>query len=85
MYVVALSAAKLDVIWFEADEFISVSVVPSTRYQNPTVAADAVTRICPSPVFVNVGPEVIVGAVVWIVLVVGVAPQNPLYLVFSEI
>jgi hypothetical protein len=47
-----------------AGEFISVSVVPSKRYQNPTVAAVAVTRIVADPVFVNNGATVIVGAVV---------------------
>lgn len=88
VYVVAFSAGKLDVIWFDATvvgEFISVSVFPLIRYQKPTVAADAVTLICLSPVFVNVGPVVIVAEVVTNVVVVGVAPQNPLYLVFSEI
>jgi hypothetical protein len=58
---------------------------PLRRYQNPTVAAEAVTRICAVPVLVNVGPDVIAAEVVWNVVVVGVAPQNPLYLVFSVI
>jgi hypothetical protein len=89
VYDVAFTIGNVyDVMAFEASsggEFISVSVFPLIRNQNPTVAAVAVTRICAVPVFVNVGPDVIVGAVVWIVLVVGIAPKNPLYFVFSEI
>jgi hypothetical protein len=67
-YVVAFTIANVyDVMAFEATpagEFISVSVVPSTRYQNPTVAAVAVTSIVADPVLVINGATVIVGAVV---------------------